>query len=76
MSDTTHKVPAPAVIPAPTFSDVKEAVHDLLLVVDNIQAHSGPTPYIVSARAMILSAQSQVEAHILAADMIAQQGAQ
>jgi hypothetical protein len=68
---TQSDVPPPAVIPIPTFADVHAATHDLLLVVDNIQAHTAPSHFIIAARAQILAAQSYLEAHYSQLDAIA-----
>jgi hypothetical protein len=75
---TQNDVPPPAVVPVPTYDDVFATAHDLLGTIDNVQAHTQPTPYLISARALIVNALSQAEAHfsaiasIVAAEALAQ----
>ena len=74
MTDTHSMTPptapvapaAPPVITGPTLADVANAAQALLVVIDGLQAHGGVTPYVISARASIVAAQGQAEAHILA----------
>lgn len=58
-----NEVPPPAAIPVPSFADVNEAAHALLLKIDHVQAHTQPTAFCISGRAMIVNAISQIEAH-------------
>ena len=75
-----HEIPPPAELPIPSFADVSEATHLLLLEMYRVQAHSQPTAYIISARAMVVNALSQVQAHYAVIDAqeaaAAAQGAQ
>jgi hypothetical protein len=68
---TQNDVPPPAVVPVPSYDDVFATAHDLLGVIDNVQAHTQPTPYLISARALIVNALSQAEAHFAALASIA-----
>ena len=52
--------------PVVDFSNVQEAAHALLLAIDGCQVHSGPSPFLMAARAQVLSAQSHLEAHYFA----------
>jgi heptaprenylglyceryl phosphate synthase len=58
-----HEIPPPAAIPTPTFADISEATHELLLVIDKVQSHTAPTAYLISARSMIVAALGQAQAH-------------
>ena len=64
---TAPVAPAPPpVINGPTLADVANAAQAMLVVIDGLQAHGGLTAYVVSARASIVAAQAQCEAHVLA----------
>jgi hypothetical protein len=55
--------PLPVAIVVPTFDSVRQKALELLLEIDNSQAHTEVSQFIIAGRAQIVAALAFVEAH-------------